>query len=115
MSEYRDYVDVDETSIYDGAYVNTSRYSQVYTATHEGERYLPFMNRSFISFSFGGKNIEDFNLIATTENNRMNRTGSAEFEDLVDQYNILDGQFYWGTHFKPNRITFKLATDGITQ
>jgi len=53
-------------------------------ATHKGEEYLPFMNRSFISFSFGGKNIEDFNLIATTENNRISRNGSSEFEDLVD-------------------------------
>ena len=88
---------------------------QVYMATHKGEQKLPFMNRSFISFSFGGKDIEDFNLIATIENNRLDRQGSSEFEDLVDEYNIIDGQFYWGTHFKANHITFKLATDGITQ
>lgn len=91
------------------------RRGQVYMATHKGEQKLPFMNRSFISFSFGGKDIEDFNLIATIENNRLDRQGSSEFEDLVDEYNILDGQFYWGTHFKANKITFKLATDGITQ
>ena len=44
------------------------RHTQVYMATHNGEgekSRLPFMNRSFISFSFGGKYIEDFNLIAT--------------------------------------------------
>lgn len=92
-----------------------SRRGQVYMATHKGEQKLPFMNRSFISFSFGGKDIEDFDLIATIENNRLDKQGSSEFEDLVDEYNIVDGQFYWGTHFKPNRITFKLATDGITQ
>ena len=34
--------------------------------------------------------------------------------DLVDEYKIIDGQFYWGTHFKANKMTFKLATDGIT-
>lgn len=120
MSEYRDFVGVGEEILPDAydnrrAYVDTTIKGQVYMATHKGEEYLPFMNRSFISFSFGGKNIEDFNLIATTENNRISRNGSSEFEDLVDQYNILDGQFYWGTHFKPNKITFKLATDGMTQ
>jgi len=49
------------------------RHGQVYMATHKGEQKLPFMNRSFMSFSFGGKDIEDFNLIATIENNRLDR------------------------------------------
>ena len=120
MSEFRDIVGVRTAIDADAysnksAYVDTNKYSQVYYATHKGELRLPFMNRSFISFSFGGKNIEDFNLIASIEGDRMNRSGSAEFEDLVDAYNIIDGQFYWGTHFKTNKITFKLATDGMTQ
>ena len=35
--------------------------TQVYDATHRGDgKRLPYMNRSFISFSFGGKYIEDF-------------------------------------------------------
>ena len=89
MSEFRDIVGIRtaiDADAYDdrAAYVDTNRYSQVYHATHKGELRLPFMNRSFISFSFGGKNIEDFNLIATIDNNRLNRSGSAEFEDLVD-------------------------------
>jgi len=47
--------------------------SQVYLATHEGsgERRLPYMNRSFISFRFGDRNIEDFNLIATFSDTGM--------------------------------------------
>ena len=119
MKDYRDFVGIEtqaDADAYNGlAYVDTNKYSQVYAATHKGEQRLPFMNRSFISFSFGDKWIEDFNLIATIENNRLSRAASSEFEDLVDEYNILDGQFYWGTHFKRNKITFKLATDGITQ
>ena len=95
--------------------VTRDKRGQVYMATHKGENYLPFMNRSFISFSFGGKNIEDFNLIATTSGDRMKREGSAEFEDLITTYDILDGQFYWGTYFKNNSIQFTLSTDGITQ
>jgi len=64
-------------------YSNT-KYTQVYIATHRGEgagSRLPYMNRSFISFSFGSKkdstgkeipvNIEDFNLIATIDGDRL--------------------------------------------
>jgi hypothetical protein len=49
------------------------------------------MNRSFISFTYGGKKIEDFNLIATITNNRLNRKGYAPFEDTVSTYSNLDG------------------------
>lgn len=95
--------------------VTYKKQTQVYMVTHEGENYLPFMNRSFISFSFGERNIEDYNLIATTSGDRMSRQGMAEFEDLVTTYDILDGQFYWGTVFKPNSLDLTLSTDGITQ
>ena len=38
---------------------------QVYSATHSGEgNPLSVLGRHFISFSYGGKNIEDFNLLA---------------------------------------------------
>jgi len=49
------------------------------------------MNRSFISFSFGGKDIESFDLIATTSGDRLNRTGYASFEDNTSSYDNLDG------------------------
>ena len=89
--------------------------TQVYLATHdeEGNR-LPLMNRSFISFSYGGKPIEDFNLIATF-NDRLEKNVYAEFEDSTSNYETLDGQYFWGTHFQPNQLSFTLSTDGITQ
>ena len=89
--------------------------TQVYLATHdeEGNR-LPLMNRSFISFSYGGKPIEDFNLIATF-NDRLEKNVYAEFEDSTSDYETLDGQYFWGTHFQPNQLSFTLSTDGITQ
>jgi len=71
------------------------------------------MYRSFISFSFGGRNIEDFDLIATFGNDRLNRAGSAEFEDRVSTYDILNGQQYWATHYQANSLEFQLSTDGI--
>ena len=105
-----------------------TKYTQVYMATHKGEganSRLPFMNRSFISFSFGSKKnangdeipvyIEDFNLIATISGDRLERTGYSEFEDLTSDYEVLDGHFYWGTHYTNHELTFDLATDAITQ
>lgn len=92
------------------------KYTQVYWATHkdDGSR-SSYMNRSFISFSFGGKLIEDFNLIACINGDRMNKQLYANFNDLTSEYDIIDGQFYWGTYFADNEINFTLSTDGITQ
>jgi len=73
------------------------------------------MQRSFISFSFDGKNIEDFNLIATIDGDRLQRKGYSEFEDLTSNYEILDGHFYWGTHYTNHTLDFSLSTDGITE
>lgn len=95
-----------------------TKYTQVYMATHKGEgakSRLPFMNRSFISFSFGDKYIEDFNLIATINGDRLERSGYSTFEDLTSEYEVLDGHFYWGTHYTNHELTFDLATDAITQ
>jgi len=94
-----------------------TKYTQVYMATHKGEgatSRLPFMERSFISFTFGGKSIEDFNLIATISGDRMERSGYSTFEDLTSEYEVLDGHFYWGTHYTNHELTFDLATDAIT-
>lgn len=96
--------------------VNTSGHPQVYYATHTGEgNALPFMNRSFISFTYGGKKIEDFGLIAVIDGDRMQKDGYTAFNDIVSTYDVLDGQFYWGSHYGPTELNFVLATDGITQ
>lgn len=89
--------------------------TQVYKVTHEGQDYLPFMQRSFISFSYGGKNIEDFNLIVVNKNDRMERELYAEFNDLTTSYDVIQGQFYWGTHYTTNKLELELATDEMTQ
>ena len=66
MSDFRDY------GVLDGAVApSTEKHTQVYDVTHDGADYLPYMSRSFISFSYGGKNIEYFNLIAIIENNAL--------------------------------------------
>ena len=107
-----------ETNILEGTEVasNSVKHTQVYYATHDGEgKTLPFMNRSFISFSYGGKNIEDFNLIATVSGDRWQANGYANFNDLTTSYDVLDGQFFWGSHYSTYELSLELSTDGITQ
>lgn len=95
---------------------NQVRRTQVYQATHDGaDIRLPLMRRSFISFTFGGKNIEDFGLIAITENNSMDRALYADFNDLVSTSDVLDGSFYWNTHYRNNTLDLILCTDEITE
>ena len=90
--------------------------SQVYKATHDGTgKRLSRMNRSFISFTYGGKYIEDFGFIATIDGNMMSGNTYAEFTDNVTESEVFDGQIYWSTHFNNNSISFSLATDGITE
>lgn len=90
--------------------------TQVFQATHtgEGER-LPLHNRSFISFMYGGKHIEDFGFIAVINGGRLQKLQYGSFDDLISEYDILDGQFYWGSRFKNNTFDIQLATDGVTE
>lgn len=39
----------------------------------------------------------------------------SDFEDLTQEYDVLNGQFYWGTHLKPLVFQYLLSTDGMTQ
>lgn len=90
--------------------------TQTFQATHDGEGIaLPYRFRSFISFAFGGKDIEDFGIIRVTGGDRLNQPIYTSFQDLISQYNVLDGQFYWGTHYKPLEINYTLSTDYMTQ
>lgn len=95
---------------------DTIKRTQVYQATHDGEgKRLPFLNRAFISFSYGGRYIEDFNLIAVTNGDRLSHPIYADFTDHVSDNEVVDGQLYWGTHFKANTWELTLVTDGMTE
>lgn len=95
---------------------NKPAHTQVYLATHDGaDKRLPHRERSFISFTYGGKHIEDFSLIATINGDRMERQLYGEFNDLTSTYDVIDGQFYWGSHFNNNTLSLQLSTDEITE
>ena len=88
---------------------------QVQTATKDGQgNPLSILNRQFISFSYGGKNIEDFDLLVIFVNNRLEKGAYAPFKDTTTQQTQLDGQLFWRSNFEANKIVFNLATDGMT-
>lgn len=88
---------------------------QVYTATHDGEgNPLSSLEKAFISFTYGGKKIEDFNLISVTNGDRIQRAISAAYSDITSDQVGLDGQLFWGGQYNPLTLDFTLATDGIT-
>lgn len=88
--------------------------STIYNITHNGTDRDSFIGRSFISFSFGGKNIEDFNLIVTNDG-FISKPLTGSFNDLTTNYEVVDGQYYWGTYFVNNELSLTLSTDGATQ
>ena len=95
---------------------NNIKRNQVYQATHNSnDERTSYNARSYISFSFGGTQIEDLNLIACVDGDRMEMQLTANFHDLTSSYDVVDGQFYWGTYYDNNQMNFYLATDGMTQ
>lgn len=100
-----------------GNEVSSGSYTtQVFKATHnEAGNRLPHMKNSFISFSYGGKYIEDFGLISVIASDRLERNAYASFADLTSNYDTLDGQLYWGSHYEPNKLELTLATDEMTE
>jgi hypothetical protein len=105
-----------QTLIGNETWSNEIKRGQVFLATHDGEgNPLSVSQKSFISFSWGGRSIEEFDLIAVINSNRMTKTMSPPFEDITSDYEVLDGQYYWRSHYQPSNINFLLATDGIRE
>ena len=75
---------------------------------------LSILNRQFISFSYGEKNIEDFDLLAVFSNDRLDKEIYAPFNDTTTEQAELDGQMFWRSNFKAGQLSFDLATDGMT-
>lgn len=72
-------------------------------------------DKEFIDFSFAGKHISEFDMVAVSDGDRYSLDMSSTFDDETSTINGLNGQYYWGTTFNANQINFKLATDGITE
>lgn len=90
--------------------------SQVYKLTHDGEgNRLSYRAKTYISFSFGGKFIEDFNLIVVNSGDRMERKIYSNFSDNVTSNDTRDGQIFWGTTQTTNQLELTLATDEMSE
>lgn len=88
---------------------------QVIEATKNGQGApLSVLSRQFISFSYGGKNIEDFGLLAVFEGDRHVKEFYAQFQDTTTSQVELDGQFFWRSKYNALNLSFSLATDGMT-
>lgn len=88
---------------------------QIFQATHDGQgNPLPNINKQFISFKYGGRDIEEFGLIAVFSNDRLEKNVYADFTDITSNNEGVDGQLYWSTYFNPDHLSFILATDGMT-
>lgn len=71
--------------------------------------------KEFIDFSFAGRRLSDFGLVAVTSGDRYNFAGSPEFSDETTTVNGVWGQYYWGTNYKTKTYSYNLATDGMTE
>lgn len=72
-------------------------------------------DKEFIDFSFAGKHISDFGMVAVSDGDRHSLDMSPSFTDETSTVNGLSGQYYWGTTFNAGTINFKLASDGVTE
>lgn len=96
--------------------VESNNNGQVYLATHDSDnKKLSLTQRSYISFSWGGKDIEDFNFLVISDGGVYQRNMYAPFEDITSENSLLDGKYYWGFHYRSNELVFSLATDGVLE
>lgn len=89
---------------------------QTFTLTHnlDGSLKEPH-EKDFIDFSFDGKYVSEFDMVAVFDGDRYSFNSFPDFQDEVSEINGTNGQYYWGTKIKTKKRTFKLATDGITE
>ena len=71
--------------------------------------------KEFIDFEFDGKHISEFGMVAVADGGRHSFDAAPTFENETSSVNGVDGQYYWGTHFGSKKMTFSLATDGMTE
>ena len=86
---------------------------QVRELTYSGEEHLSATSRSFISFKWGERDIEEFNLIITY-GDRLSKGVYSGFEDITTTLEGKDGQLFWKSYYKPNELSFTLSTDGMS-
>lgn len=71
--------------------------------------------KEFIDFSFDGKYISEFGMVAVFDGDRHTFAASPSFDNETTEVNGAAGQLFWGSNIKSLKRTFHLATDGMTE
>ena len=88
---------------------------QIDSVTKDGRgQPLPLSEKQFISFSYGGKYIEEFDLIVSFPSDRLEKEIYSNFKDITTSNEVIDGQFFWKSVVQPGKLKFTLATDGMS-
>jgi hypothetical protein len=72
------------------------------------------LERQFISFSYDEKDIEEFGLVVVFNGQGLDKEIYASFQDITTEQEELNGQLFWRSKFNANKLSFTLATDGMT-
>lgn len=72
------------------------------------------LSRQFISFSYGDINIEEFGLVVVFDGQGLDKEAYSPFQDITTEQEELNGQLFWRSKFNANKLSFTLATDGMT-
>lgn len=84
------------------------------THTSSGALRAPW-EKEFIDFCFDGKYISEFGMVAVFDGDRHSFAAQPDFDNETTTVNGAAGQLYWGSNIKSKKITFKVATDGMTE
>lgn len=88
--------------------------TQSLTHTTSGELRAPW-EKEFIDFQFDGKYISEFGMVAVFDGDRHSFSAQPDFDNETTTVNGAAGQLYWGSNIKSKKMTFKVATDGMTE
>ena len=71
-------------------------------------------DKSFISFTYDGKTIEEFGMAVVSSGDRLSTSIHPSFNNTISTVPGRTGSIYWGTNITGLSFHFKLATDSIT-
>ena len=71
-------------------------------------------DKSFISFTFDNKRIEEFGMAVVSDGDRLSTSIHPDFNNTTSTISGRIGSIYWGTSITGLSFNFKLATDSIT-
>ena len=69
----------------------------------------------FTGFEFGGKHSSSLGIIRVSGGDRYEESLHPDIEDITAEVPGLDGNYYFGTNYKPKTIEIEIAFDSLTE